>query len=96
MNWFREGLRVTFKINDTHFYNFKRVNDAKLHFKNDEWFICQNEIEEYRCEKNKLGYKYACSLGETKKIIEKTVKYHQIRPLLDKEMLIKIKKEILK
>lgn len=36
----------------------KKIEDAKLQFEDDDWYICQNEIDGVRCS-DELGYKYS-------------------------------------
>jgi hypothetical protein len=47
---YREGMRVTCIIEN------REITDAKLHYENSYWYICQNEKFGSICL-NKLGYK---------------------------------------
>ena len=49
---FREGLSITCKIERT------KIDDAKLRYENENWFVCQNIKNGSDCD-NKLGYKYS-------------------------------------
>jgi hypothetical protein len=55
---FKEGMKITCE-----FWRHE-VFDAKLHFENGEWFICQNVEQGSPC-KNKLGYKYSWKISAT-------------------------------
>jgi hypothetical protein len=53
---FREGMKVTCILMG------KIISDAKLHYEQNRWFICQNIEKGLEC-KNKLGYKYSFTIG---------------------------------
>jgi hypothetical protein len=85
---FREGMKVTCKIDKT------EISDAKLHIEEDGWFICQNIWEGADCE-NKLGYdnSYFIGCGRNIQIFNVTC----LKPLIDLKNKIKIlKKELCK
>jgi hypothetical protein len=58
---FREGIKVICNIEN------QEIIDAKLHFENGNWFICQNKMPGMSCI-NKLSYEcsWVISLGSEK------------------------------
>ena len=89
--WFKHGIPIICKIKDI------QIKDAKLYYDGYYWFICQNMINGHIL-KNKLGYKYTWWIGEGKKeYFEKNgILVNDLKPKLNKEMLMQLKKEIQK
>jgi hypothetical protein len=54
---FREGMKVTCRIENID------IKDAKLHFEDSYWYLCQNEKAGCSLCKNKLGYKYSWKIS---------------------------------
>ena len=95
LKWFKEGLKVFCEIYSVDYVCLYKIKNAKLHYEGDEWYICQDKAAGKSCN-NKLGYKYSWGIYQGRYEDLANNRVYKLRPAIDKELLLEIKKEILK
>jgi hypothetical protein len=59
---FKEGIKIHCKIKRIFMSTIVEILDAKLHYEDGQWFICQNRMNGMSCI-NRLGYEYSWAIN---------------------------------